>query len=59
VFVLVFHKTIVLEQGLREIFGLKTKAVAVGLTILHVVELHDWYWLVNTGGWGTDKQWYK
>jgi hypothetical protein len=55
VFVLVFHRTkhgnIVLEQGLREIFHLKTEVVAGGWTKFHSGELHDWYWLVNIGGW--------
>jgi hypothetical protein len=61
VFVLVLHRTkhgnIVLEHGQKEIFGLKTKAVAGGWTKLHTGELHEWYWLVNAGGWWTDNQW--
>ena len=48
---------IVLEQGMREIFGLMTEGIAMGWTELYRVELHDLYWWVNCGGWWTEWEW--
>jgi len=50
-----FHRTkhgnIVLEQGLREIFGVKKQGVAGECTKLLSEKLHGLYWSLNDGGW--------
>jgi len=38
------HGKFVVEQGIREIFGLKTERTAGGLTKLYSEQLHDLYW---------------
>jgi hypothetical protein len=54
VFVFVFHRTkhgnIVLEQGLREKFGLWKERLAGGYTKFHSEELRVLYWSLNGGG---------
>jgi hypothetical protein len=46
--VFVFHRSkhgnIMLEQELREVFGLKKEGVAGGWTEMYSEELHGWYW---------------
>jgi hypothetical protein len=47
----------VLEQRLREIFGMKTETAAEEWTTLQSEKLHDLYWSLSAGGWWTERQW--
>jgi len=51
------HGNIVLEQRLREMYGMKKGGVAGGWTKLRSDKVHDLYWWENAGGWWTERQW--